>query len=253
MLVDVHCHLHFPEFDNDRDEVIKRCKAANITAVITSGTDHANNVKALELAKKYDIVKASIGIYPDDVVRMSEADIAKELEFIASNSNNIVAIGEIGLDYKESTSQERQEKQKKHFKELLVLAEKLGKPVVLHTRKAEAEVVAIMESTKIKNAVFHCFTGSHKLVKKIADKGWYFSIPPIIVRSLHFQGMVNIVPKTQLLTETDSPYLAPPPKQRNEPIFIKETIEKIADLKNMNEEEVAKNIFANYQKIFSKK
>lgn len=253
MLVDVHCHLQFPQFDADRKEVIARCKDSSVIAVITSGTDHINNVKALELSKECGIVKASIGLYPDDIVALSEEEIEKELRFIAENKDSIIAVGEIGLDYKNTKDIAAREKQKKYFKKLLELAEKLNKPVVLHTRDAESDVVSILESTKLKNVVFHCFTGNYKLVKKIADHGWYFSIPPVILRSLHFQGMVKSVPITQLLTETDSPYLAPPPKQRNEPSFVACTIDKIAEIKNMSKDEVIRNIFANFQRVFLKK
>jgi len=253
MLVDVHCHLQSQQFDADRKEVIARCRDSGIVAVITSGTDHTNNVKAMDLAKEYNIIKASIGLYPDDIVALSEEDIEKELRFVAENKDNIIAIGEIGLDYKNTKDIAAREKQKKYFEKLLELAEKLNKPVVLHTRDAESDVISILESTKLKNVVFHCFTGNYKLVKKIADHGWYFSIPPVILRSLHFQGLVKSVPITQLLTETDSPYLAPPPKQRNEPSFVAYTIDKIAEIKNMNRDEVIKNIFANFQRIFLKK
>ncbi len=253
MFVDVHCHLHFKEFDADRDDVIKRTRQNKVVAVITSGTDHENNIKALELASKYDIVKASLGLYPTDILALSEEEIQKEFDFIVANRSNIIAVGEIGLDYKDTTEKLPQEKQKKYFGQLLEIAEKLKKPVVLHTRKAEADVIEIMQSTTLKDVVFHCFTGNYKLIKKIVNNGWYFSIPPIILRSLHFQGLVNMVPITQLLTETDSPYLAPLPKQRNEPMFVAKTVEKIAEIKNIAQSEVTKNNFSNFQRIFLKR
>lgn len=252
MLVDVHCHLQYPEFDNDREEVIKRAKQGGVVAIITSGTDHENNVKALELAKKHSIVKASIGLYPDDIVALPDKVIKNEFEFIASHKDEVIAIGEIGLDYKNTPEKEQRGKQRKYFMDLLELSEKLRKPVVLHTRKAEADVVELLKSTTLRDVIFHCFTGNYKLVKRIAENGWCFSIPPIIVRSLHFQGLINMVPITQILTETDAPYLAPFPKQRNEPVFVARTIEKIAEIKNITPKEVEKNIFANYQRVFLK-
>ncbi len=253
MLVDVHCHLQFSQFDEDRDEVIARCKKNNLAVVITSGTDHINNAKALQLAREYDIVKASIGLYPDDIVALPEDEIENEIEFIINKRDDIIAVGEIGLDYKNTKDVGAREKQKRYFKRLLELAEKLNKPVILHTRDAESDVVSMLESTKLKDVIFHCFTGNYKLVKRISDRGWFFSVPPIILRSLHFQGLARNVPITQLLTETDSPYLAPPPKQRNEPSFVTYTIDKISEIKNMNKDEVARNIFANFQTIFLKK
>ena len=111
-------------------------------------------------------------------------------------------------------------------------------------------MIEMMESTSLKKVDFHCFTGNFKLVKRIVDNGWFLSIPPNILRSLHFQGVVNMVPLSHVLTETDSPYLSPPPKQRNEPAFVVKAIEKIAELKEITVDECKKIVFMNYQKLF---
>jgi len=135
----------------------------------------------------------------------------------------------------------------------LTLAEKIKKPVVIHSRKAEKECIEIIETFKIKNVDMHCFSGNFKLVKKVQDNGWFFSIPTNIVRLFHFQKIVEETPMSQLLTETDSPYLSPFIEKRNEPSFVVETIRKISEIKKLNEEEVKKLIFMNFQKIFLKK
>ena len=250
MLVDVHCHLNFKEFDADRDQVIQRAKDNKVVAIINSGTEYDTNIQTLELAKKYDIIKASLGIYPTYVEKLSEEEFQRDIDFIKQHKNDIISIGEVGLDYHHTTDESLQKVQRDRFHVILDELGKLKKPFVLHTRKAEKDVIDIMESTSFKKVDFHCFTGNFKLVKRVIDNGWCFSIPPNIIRTLHFQGLVNMTPLQQILTETDSPYLCPPPKQRNEPSFVAVSVKKIAELKDITEEEAAKIIFMNYQRIF---
>jgi len=246
MLVDIHAHLHFKEFENDLDKVIERAKNVGVTTIINSGTSLKTNKQTLELSKKYNIIKPSFGLYPIEALT---SNIEKELDYIEKNKNNIIAIGEVGLDYLEN---KEKEKQKKIFFKIIELAEKIKKPLILHTRKAEADVLDILESTKAKNTVLHCFSGNMKLVNRAYDIGCYFSIPPIIIRLEHFQSLVKIIPATRLLTETDSPYLSPIREKRNEPANIIKSIEAIAKIKKIEVEETKKIIFSNYQKIFLK-
>ncbi len=249
MLVDVHAHLQLPQFAHDLPEVIERCKALQFAAVINSGLNHESNVQCLALSKQYPLVKASLGLYPIDVLQWSEEQLDKEIVFIKEQKDVIISIGEIGMDFQESQERERQVAL---FKKILTAFEPLNKPIVIHSRKAEKECVEIIETTKHKKVLFHCFSGSFNLAKRIVGNGWYLSIPPIILRSLHFQGLVNLVPLDNILTETDSPYLAPPPKMRNEPAFVKKTIEKISELKNMPEKEIENIIYRNFEKLFLK-
>lgn len=250
MLVDVHCHLHFPEFDQDRDAVVERAQKAGVVAIVNSGTEHASNVQVLELAKKYDVAKASLGLYPAYIEKISEEEFQRDLDFIKKNKNNIISIGEVGLDYHHTTDTQLQKVQRERFHIILDELKKIKKPFVLHTRKAESDVINIMQSTNLKKVDFHCFTGSFKLAKKIIDAGWSFSIPPIILRSTQFQGLVDLAPLPQLLTETDAPYLGPSPRERNEPSFVANTVKKIAEIKKIDSDECKKIIFMNYQRLF---
>jgi len=250
MLVDVHCHLNFVDYDKDRDEVVKRAEKLDM-AVIDSGTCIKDNIKSLELSKKYKAVNSSLGLYPLYAINLKEKELEDEIDFIRRNKDSMVAIGEIGLDKSEDDC--NIEKQVEIFRRVLTLAEKIKKPVVIHSRKAEKECIEIIETFKIKNVDMHCFSGNFKLVKKVQDNGWFFSIPTNIVRLFHFQKIVEETPMSQLLTETDSPYLSPFIEKRNEPSFVVETIRKISEIKKLNEEEVKKLIFMNFQKIFLKK
>ncbi|MBI2148178.1 TatD family hydrolase [Candidatus Woesearchaeota archaeon] len=261
MLIDVHSHLTFKAFEKDLDEVIERAKNAGVVAILCSGVDHESNVKVLELSKKQSIIKSSLGIYPldavglghyDDVPRETRAiDVDAEIEFIRKNKDNIISIGEIGLD--KSPEEPKLKEQEEVFWKAIKLAEEIKKPIVVHTRKAEKECIEILESSKIKNVVLHCFTGNLKLVKKAEDLNFYLSIPTIITRLKHFQEVVEKISLNNILTETDAPYLSHIKGERSEPSHIKETIKIIAQIKKITEEEAENIIFSNYQKIFLKK
>jgi len=257
LLTDIHSHLEHDFFKNDLNKVINNARANGFKAIITAGINPETNRKALELSKKYDIVQCSLGIYPrsalkreieDDIfpLKLEEFDVLEEIKFIKSNKDNLTAIGEIGLDF----NNDKDKEQINDFQGMVKLAESIKKPVIVHSRKAEQESVDILESSKLKKVIMHCFMGKKKLVKRIEDNGWYFSIPPIIIRSQQFQDIVRSVPLSQLFTESDAPYLSPYKEKRNEPSFITETIKKIAEIKGMDEQEVVNNIYMNWQKTF---
>jgi len=250
LLVDVHAHLDLKEFDSDLDDVIKRAETAGIKAIISNGLNHKSNRKTLELSRKYKIVKPALGLYPDDAIKLSEKEIESELNFIEKNKDKIIAVGEIGLDYKWCKDKKHQEKQKQIFIKLIKLSKKINKPIIIHSRKAETDVIDLLESLGSKKVVLHCFSGKLKLIKRAAGLGFYFSVPTNVVRSRQFQKLVEIVDINQILTETDSPYLSPHKNRRNEPSFIIEAVKKIAEIKNMSINETSNNIFMNYQKVF---
>ncbi len=260
LLVDVHAHLDHVDFKEDLDLVIQRAKQAGVKAIISNGINPETNRSTLEIAKKYDIVKAALGIYPIDALQKESEigecplkpnvfDVDKEIKFIEANKNKIVAVAEIGLDFKYS---KKKDEQKQVFEKLLALAEKLNKPVMVHSRGAEQDCVEILQTTRLKKIILHCFSGKLTLVKKGLDNGWFFSIPTNIVRSQQFQKIVEIASLSQIFTETDAPYLSPFRGTRNESSFIIETIKEIAKIKNLTQEEVANNIYMNYQRVFGK-
>ncbi|MBI2663950.1 TatD family hydrolase [Candidatus Woesearchaeota archaeon] len=241
-LVDVHAHLDIFS-ERDRKAVMARAAGQGVTAILSNGGNPDSNRKTLQLQEKYEIVKAAVGIYPADAAEMSYADIDKELKFIKKNFNKIKAIGEIGLDY-EKTSE--RSKQQDVFESQLAL----GKPVIVHSRKAEEKVVETLISSNCKNAVLHAFHGSMKLVRKAADAGFYFSIPTNIARSQHFQTLAAAVDLTNLLTETDAPYLAAEKGSKSEPADVAATIQEIAKIKNLKPAAVAETIYKNYRTLF---
>jgi TatD DNase family protein len=251
MFIDLHAHLDRCE---DIEKAIENAKKNNVKIILASGIHPESNRKVIELTKKYDIVKAAIGLYPIDAFRTEsypekyDVEIEEEIEFIRLNKDNIMAIGEIGLDYHTG---DNKEEQKELFKKLLDLAVELNKPVIIHSRKAEADVLDILEEYKDKLKIInHCFSGKKKLVVRAKELGFYFTIPTNVVRSQQFQHMVENVPLSQLFCETDTPYLSPFKDQWNEPANVVESYKKIAEIKEMELEEVMNIVYNNWQKVF---
>jgi len=246
MFVDVHAHLDDKAFKSDLELVVKRAEEAGVKAIINNGIDPLSNRKTLDLAGMFPVIKAALGIFPTYAVKMKENDFKKELFFISKSDP--IAIGEVGLDLHHLNSIE---KQAPLFRKFIKLSNDLDIPVIVHTRKAEKEAIEILESENAKNVILHCFSGSMELARRCEKNGWYFSIPPIIKTSKHFRELTRNISITRLLTETDAPYLSPIRGQRNEPSFVRTSIKIIAEVKGLNELEVERNIFANFQRIFS--
>ena len=257
LLVDVHTHLDHPLLINKIDEIVKRAKNAGLKHIITNGINPETNRTCLELSKKYDIIKCAMGLYPRNALKkeiesgeyplkIEDFNIDDEMEFITKNRNSIVAISEVGLDFVNGEDKEQIE----DFEKMINLAEELKKPIVVHSRKAELKCMEMLESSKNKKIIMHCFSGKKSLVKRAADNGWFLTAPTIVVRSQQFKEIVKNVPISQLFCETDSPHLSPYKEQYNEPAFVVESYKKIAEIKNMDVIEVVNNIYMNWQKVF---
>jgi TatD DNase family protein len=276
-LVDVHCHLNDSRFESDLDEVIERFRELGGEVIITSGVNKSSNRGALELAERYDCVRVSFGIYPMDALAaeiksgeanelmrdLEEFSVDDELSWIEENKDLCVAIGEVGLDnnFSEFQTEEMRTKQEEVFRKVLRLAKKIGKTVVVHSRKAELRAIEILEEESRLDSghqtgqgelkvVMHCFSGKKSLIRRCVDNGWSFSVPAVIVRLEHFKMLVEMVPLENLLTETDGAYLSPVAGTRNEPANVLVTIKEIARIKGMEIEEVGEEIFNNAKRLF---
>ena len=257
LFIDVHSHLDHPMLLNKIDEIIRNAQNAGLKYIITNGINPETNRISLDLAKKYPMIKVGLGLYPRAALKKeseagefpaktNEYDADEEIDFIRKNKNNIIAISEVGLDFVDGESKE----QIKDFQKILELAEEIKKPIVVHSRKAEQKCIEMIGSTKLKKVVMHCFSGKKSLVRKIADNGWFLTIPTIVTRSQQFQEIAKNTSINQLFCETDSPYLGPFKDKWNEPAFVVESYKKIAEIKGMDLTEVANNIFMNWQRVF---
>lgn len=261
MYIDMHCHLDMLE---DAEKAIENAKKAGLKVIMNAGIDPKSNRKALDFSKQHKEIKAALGLYPIDALTRESAeekiekkedkedkeleiDIDSEIEFIRANKDKISAIGEVGLDYKNGRKGSGQEEQ---FRKFIELAIELDKPLIIHSRKAEEEVIEILEQYKYKKVIMHCFSGKKNLMDRAKNNDWYFTVPTNVVRSEQFQYMVRHVHLSRLFCETDSPFLSPYKDEANEPAFVVESYNKIAEIKGMDVEEVKRVMFMSYQKIF---
>lgn len=251
-LVDVHAHLDLPPINERLAEVLDNANNAGVKAIIANGVHPQSNRDVLSICKSHSIVKPALGFYPTHIHEVDERVVDEELDFIKKNKP--IALGEVGLDYK-FTDEEKQNAgalsrlQKIGFEKIISLSEKLKIPVIVHSRKAEADCIDMLESSNAK-VVMHCFSGKKKLVHKVIDNGWSFSVPVIVIKLEQFQYLVAQSPLSQLLTETDTPYLGPERGLTNEPKNVSLTIEKIAQIKGLDKEEAANQVFKNYLDMF---
>lgn len=247
-LVDTHCHLDNEKFDEDRLEVIERIKE-NLEFCVNIGYDLASSKKSLELAKEYDFIYAVIGVHPIDIAEYSE-EVEKELEILGKNPK-VVAIGEIGLDYHWMT--EPKEIQQGRFKRQLELAERLNKPVVIHTRDAMEDTVNILKEYPNITGVIHCYPGSLETAKQLVDR-FYLGIGGTLTfkNSKKAVEVVKDIPLDRIVIETDCPYLTPEPfrGKRNEPIYVEYVAKKIAEIKEISVEDVTKVTTENAKKLY---
>lgn len=259
MLVDVHAHLDHQLFKDDLALVLEQAMSQGLKAVIANGVNPESNNAVLSLAKKFPIIKPALGLYPiDGIGKAPDADgfphpgkafnVDSAIDAIAKHKNDIVAIGEVGIDYK--FDNDLHDLQKQNFEKVIALSQKIKRPMIIHSRGAEADVISMLESAGVKKAVLHCFSGNKKLIKQAANLGLSFSIPANIVRSQHFQMLVGIVPISQLLTETDSPLLGPVIGERNVPQNVRFSIEHIARIKSLDAKEASMMVFKNFVGLF---
>ena len=260
MLIDVHCHLTHESLKNNIPEIIDNAKKAGVAAIVVSGVNVPTNREALELAKKYpEMIKCSLGLYPIDLLGMQpdEAgltrqveifDLDEELKFIEKNKDKIVAVGECGLDY--HWDKGHHEEQKKNFEKILAFVKKIKRPVIVHSRNAEADCIELLEKSGVKEVILHMFEGRKNLIKKAIELGYYFTAPTNIQKSQHFQMLVEMAPLNRLLTETDAPWISPIKEKVNEPANVALTIKKIAEIKKLDEKEAENIIYMNYQNVF---
>lgn len=248
MLVDTHIHLDVKY--EDVYSVIAAARLAGVSKIIQVSTDEKSMKQSLEFASKFDIVSCGLGLYPDTIVELAESEIIRLLDFIESRADKIICISEIGLDRKHTSDEKLIEKQKKWFKVQLELAKKLDLPVQIHSRDAELECIEILEELEMKRVQMHCFAGGSELIRRSVKNGWYFSVPVKAVKNNQFQELIRYVPLSKMLTETDGPYLHPDYGTLNEPKFVRLTIEKIAEIKEISTEEVEKLVFQNFKRLY---
>jgi TatD DNase family protein len=251
MLVDTHCHVHDARFDEDREQVLERARAAGVSAMIGIGCDLETTTRAQVLSSIHPDLYFSAGFHPHEA-KLAGADFIAELSNFAKDPK-CVAIGECGLDYYYDHSPH--EIQHEVFAAQARLAAQLKKPLVIHVRDAFDDCLDILKPVhNLGPVVIHCFTGSLEIAKRIVDLGYYISISGIVTfkNPGELDQVVKYAPLERLLVETDSPYLAPLPHRgkRNEPAYVVKVVEKIAELRSIPFEDAAKALTHNARHVF---
>ncbi len=248
---DSHAHYNDLKFDEDREQILQKIQAEKVTKITCVGYNIKSSELAVNLSKEYDFLYATVGISPNDIDDV-ELDKIEQIRDLAKN-DKVVAIGEIGLDY--YWNKENKEKQKEFFVKQIELADSLDLPIVIHCRDAVMDILDILKNriNPKKRGIFHCCMLNKELIKEAVKLGFYISFSGnITFKTAKPEVCIEEVPVDKILIETDSPYLTPEPFRgmRNDSRNVKLVAKKIAQIKKMQVEQVAKITFENAEKIY---
>lgn len=253
MLIDTHTHLDDARYDDDRDTVIARAREGGVEAFVTIGCDLATSQAAVALADRFPFVYASIGVHPHEVKHIRDGWY-DEFRHLAKNKN-VVAYGEIGLDYHYNHSAPKE--QRDRFREQIQVARELSLPVIIHTREAQEDTVAILREERASEigGVFHCFSGDSRLAQEALDLGFYLSFSGILTfqNAAPLREIAKNTPLDRVLIETDCPYLTPVPYRgkRNEPAYVSQVARQLAALHpELSSDEVQRTTTVNAKRLF---
>ena len=241
-LFDTHAHLHFPDFDADRAEVMARARQAGVTRMLTIGTEVPTSRAAIALARAEPDVWAAVGVHPHDAAEADEATLA-EIERLAGESR-VVAVGEIGLDFFRNLSPH--DAQERVFRHLIGVARRAHKPVIVHCRDAHPEVLGILGEARAAEVggIMHCFSGDVVVARRCLDLGLLVSLagPVTYPNARALPEVARFVPGDRLVVETDCPFLPPQGYRgkRNEPAYLAITAARVAELRGEPLEEFAR-------------
>lgn len=248
-LIDSHAHMDSEQFDSDRAEVFQRIKD-NMDFIVNIGYDIESSKQGVEYSREYDFIYAAVGVHPDDIEGYDDK-LEQELEELAKNEK-VLAIGEIGLDYHWMTRPK--EEQQEIFRRQMKVAERVGKPVVIHSRDAIEDTVKILKEFPSVKGIFHCYPGSVETALQVMDN-YYFGIGGVLTfkNAKKLVEVVKNIPLEKLILETDCPYMAPTPfrGKRNEPIYVEYVAKKIAEIRGITYEEVAEATNLNTRKAYN--
>lgn len=252
MLVDTHCHLDWTAFDADRDEVIRRAIDSGVTRMLTIGVDVPSSRRALELAGQYAEVYAAVGVHPNDCADFNAA-MLQDVRSLAQHSK-VIAIGEIGLDY--YWHKVDHDAQVRAFQAQLELAAELNKSVIVHSREAAEDVLAVLErhsSLVTRHGVLHSYFDDLAIMQRAFAIGFYCGVtgPITFKKSDREREIIRQAPLDRLLIETDAPFLTPVPHrgQRNEPAYVRRVAETIAQVKGLTVAVVAQQTTLNANQL----
>ena len=246
MLIYGHCHLDADWFGSDIPNVIQNAKNSGVEAIVTSSITVDIHQTEIIVNTYPNFVFWALGLHPPGV---NSQTVQMTAALIQKYKAEIVAIGEVGLDYHWVKEEDLREQQKQAFRLFINLAKDLEMPIVVHTRDAETDSIEILEEEDAESVLMHCFSGTESEAKRIINNNWLISVPTSVTNRKVHQTMARVVPLDLMLLETDAPYLAPT-KGRNESANIKISAQKIAEIKSTSFEEVARKTTCNARKFY---
>ncbi len=253
-LIDSHCHLDMDAYQDDFQEVLQRATNNQVLHLISIGIDLQSSRQAVQLAQKHNNISATVGIHPHDVASATQEVYQFLGDLVAKHKNHIVGYGEIGLDYFKNYADPTL--QRKHFAYQLGYAKELGLPIVIHDREAHDDILRLLKKEGIpkEGGVMHCFSGNLDFANKILDLGLYISVPGVVTfkNAQDIQEVARKMPLERMLVETDSPFLSPHPRRgkRNEPVMVLYTAAKVAELREVPLEDIARQTTKNCCDLF---
>lgn len=246
-MLDGHAHICDPVFDADRTEVLERAAKAGVTAIIAVGEDLSDAHKNLELAHSHPMLKPAAGLYPT-ILDVNQADAL--IAFIRHNRSRLAAIGEVGLDYRVVTDEGQKAQQREIFCRFITLSRELDLPLNVHARSAGHHAVSLLLEQQATRVQMHAFDGKAAAAMPAVDAGYFFSIPPSVIRSRQKQKLVKRLPLSAILAETDSPVLGPDAGSRNEPANLAVSIQAIAEIKALPVAAVVETLDRNARRLY---
>jgi TatD DNase family protein len=254
-LVDSHCHLDFPDFSGDIDAVVARARAAGVTHIVTISTLVKRHAEVLAIAERFPPVYCSIGTHPHHAQEELDIPVAELIR--RTRHPKVVAIGEAGLDYHYQLS--ARDAQERGLRNHIAAARATGLPLVIHSREADADMAALLTEETGKgafSAVLHCYTGGRELAEQAIALGLFVSFTGILTfkKSDDLRTIAKALPADRILVETDSPYLAPGPYRgkRNEPAYVVETAQVLAETRGVSLAQIARETSENFFRLFGK-
>lgn len=246
-IIDTHAHMCDQAFGRDMDEVVSRAEAQGVTGIVAVGEDLEDARKNLELSQRYRSILPAAGLFP---TRLDAEEADEMLSFIREKSRHLAAIGEVGLDHWKVKDPAGRELQEEIFRRFIRISKELDLPLNCHTRSAGKRAIAVLLEEGASRVQLHAFDGRASSAMPAVEAGFFFSIPPSIVRSRQKQKLARALPLSCILVETDSPVLGPEPGARNEPANARVVIEAVAEIKGIHAREVAEAAFRNTVSLY---
>jgi TatD DNase family protein len=246
-LTDTHAHICDSVFDHDRSIVLEKARQSGITGIIAVSEDLADAEKNLSLAAEHPMIRPAAGLFPTNLDRALASNIG---DFIRRHAGSLAAIGEVGLDYWKIQNESDREIQRDIFRSFIDLSLELDLPLNVHSRSAGRHTIEFLLKHSAARVHLHAFDGKPSSASPGVEAGFYFSIPPSIIRSAQKQKLVKKLPLANILIETDSPVLGPTPGDRNEPANALMVVKAIAELKGLHKAEVLEAVVENTRCLY---